>query len=78
MREQSPGTHITLLTPEKLRDLWLASEPEGDGRESDSGTLGSLGRLVFRKVVQVSDYFQSVSAEGKSGSVPGGEILKRK
>src|SRR5262245_48505691 len=34
------------------------------GRESDSGTLGSLGRLVFRKVVQVSDYFQSISVEG--------------
>ena len=65
--------------------LGMVAEQEVDsvsdalfGRESDSGTLGSLGRLVFRKVVQVSDYFQSVSAEGKSGSVPGGEILKRK
>jgi hypothetical protein len=48
------------------------------GRESDSGTLGSLGRLVFRKVLQVSDYLQSVSAEGQSGTVPGGEILRRK
>jgi len=48
------------------------------GRESDSGTLGSLGRLVFRRVLQISDYLQSVSAEGQSGTVPGGEILGRK
>ena len=30
LREQFPGAHITLLTPEKLRDLWLAG-PESDG-----------------------------------------------
>jgi hypothetical protein len=48
------------------------------GRESDSGTLASLGRLVFRRVVQISDYLQSVSAEGRSGTEPGGEILRRK
>jgi hypothetical protein len=48
------------------------------GRESDSGTLGSLGRLVFRRVLQISDYLQSVSTEGQSGTVPGGEILRRK
>src|SRR5262245_23769698 len=48
------------------------------GRESDAGTLGSLGRLVFRKVVQVSDYFQSISVENRSRPVPGGEILRRK
>ncbi len=32
LREQFPGAHITLLTPEKLRDLWLAAEPDGAGR----------------------------------------------
>jgi hypothetical protein len=48
------------------------------GRESETGTLGSLGRVVFRKVLQVSDYLQSVSAEARSGTLPGQEILRRK
>jgi hypothetical protein len=48
------------------------------GRESEAGTLGSLGRVFFRKVLQISDYLQSVSAEAKSGTLPGGEILRRK
>jgi hypothetical protein len=45
------------------------------GRESESGTLGSLGRMVFRRVLQISDYLQSVSAEVTSGPVQGREIL---
>jgi hypothetical protein len=48
------------------------------GRESETGTLGSLGRVVFRKVLQIGDYLQSVSAEGRSGTLPGREILGRK
>ena len=33
LREQFPRARITLLTPEKLRDLWLAGpEPDGGGR----------------------------------------------
>jgi hypothetical protein len=47
------------------------------GRESETGTLGSLGRLMFRKVLQISDYLQSVTAEAKSGTLPGGEILSK-
>lgn len=35
------------------------------GRPSEANGLGSLGRLVFRTVLQVSDYLHSVSAEAK-------------
>jgi hypothetical protein len=47
------------------------------GRPSETNGLGSLGRLVFRTVLQVSDYLQSVSAEAKSRKTAGAEILKR-
>ena len=47
------------------------------GRESDSSTIGALGRLVFRKVLQISDYLQSVSAEARSGTIAGGKILHK-
>jgi hypothetical protein len=47
------------------------------GRPSEVNGLGSLGRLMFRTVLQVSDYLQSVSAEAKSLRTPGAEILKR-
>jgi hypothetical protein len=46
------------------------------GRESETNGLGSLGRLVFRTVLQVSDYLQSVSAETKSRKTSGVDILK--
>jgi hypothetical protein len=46
------------------------------GRESETNGLGSLGRLVFRTVLQVSDYMQSVSAETKSRKMPGSDLLK--
>ena len=38
------------------------------GRPSETNGLGSLGRLVFRTVLQVSDYLQSVTAETVAGS----------
>jgi hypothetical protein len=47
------------------------------GRPSEVNSLGSLGRLMFRTVLQVSDYLQSVSAEARSRRTPGAEILKR-
>jgi hypothetical protein len=47
------------------------------GRPSEANSLGSLGRLMFRTVLQVSDYLQSVSAEARSRRTPGAEILKR-
>jgi hypothetical protein len=46
------------------------------GRESETNGLGSLGRLVFRTVLQVSDYMQSVSAETKSRKLLGSDLLK--
>jgi hypothetical protein len=36
------------------------------GRPNESNGLGSLGRMVFRKMIEISDYLQSVTAETKS------------
>ena len=47
------------------------------GRPSETNGLGSLGRLMFRTVLQVSDYLQSVSAEAKSHRTPGADILRK-
>jgi hypothetical protein len=47
------------------------------GRASETNGLGSLGRLVFRTALQVSDYLQSVSAETKSRRTAGADILMR-
>ena len=47
------------------------------GRSSEANGLGSLGRLMFRTVLQINDYLQSVSAEAKSRRTAGAEILKR-
>ncbi|MBI3490447.1 MAG: hypothetical protein HY047_01400 [Acidobacteria bacterium] len=46
------------------------------GRASESNGLGSLGRLVFRTALQVSDYLQSVSAETRSRKLSGQEIIR--
>ncbi len=46
------------------------------GRPSESNGLGSLGRLVFRTVLQISDYLQSVSAEARGRKTAGSDILR--
>ena len=46
------------------------------GRESEANGLGSLGRLVFRTVLQVSDYLQSVTSETRSRKLSGADLLK--
>jgi hypothetical protein len=46
------------------------------GRESETNTLGSLGRLVFRTALEISDYLQSVTAEVKSKKINGSDLLK--
>ena len=46
------------------------------GRDSETGTLGSLGRMVFRTALKVSDYLQSVSAEGRSRRIDGRDIIR--
>jgi hypothetical protein len=46
------------------------------GREGESNTLGSLGRLVFRTALQISDYLQSESSEAKSRRVNGADLKR--
>jgi hypothetical protein len=46
------------------------------GRESETNSLGSLAKLVFRTVLQVSDYLQSVSAETRGRRTAGADIVK--
>jgi hypothetical protein len=45
------------------------------GRSTETNSLGSLGRLVFRTVLQISDYLQSVTAETKSRKLAGRDII---
>jgi hypothetical protein len=46
------------------------------GRASETNTLGSLGRLVFRTAIQISDYLQSVSVDVRSRKVSGQDLLR--
>jgi hypothetical protein len=46
------------------------------GRESETNGLGSLGRLVFRTALQITDYLQSVSAETRTRKTSGAELLR--
>jgi hypothetical protein len=46
------------------------------GRASETNGLGSLGRMVFQKVIEISDYLQSVSAETRSRTMSGHDVLK--
>jgi len=46
------------------------------GRPSETGSLASFGRLVFRTVLQISDYLQSVTAETKSRRFAGADIIR--
>ena len=47
------------------------------GRPSETNGLGSFGRLVFRTVLQVSDYLQSVTAEAKTRRLSGRDVLEK-
>lgn len=47
------------------------------GRESETNSLGSLGRLVFRTALQINDYLQSVSGETKSRRMSGRDLVSR-
>jgi hypothetical protein len=46
------------------------------GKPSDANSLGALGRLVFRTVLQISDYLQSVTAETRSRKLAGSDIIR--
>ena len=45
------------------------------GSAADGGGLGSLGRMVFRKMLEISDYLQSTTAEKRGRKIAGREIL---
>jgi hypothetical protein len=45
------------------------------GRASETTGLGSLGRMVLRTMIKVSDYLQSVSAETTGRRISGAELL---
>jgi len=47
------------------------------GRESDTSSIGAVGRFVFGTMLRLSDYMQSVTAETKGRRVSGDEILRR-
>jgi hypothetical protein len=46
------------------------------GREKEATGLGSLGRTIFRTVIKVSDYLQSVSTETTGRRISGADLLK--
>jgi hypothetical protein len=46
------------------------------GTEGEANRLGSFAKMVFRTVLQVSDYLQSVSAETRGRRTAGAEIVK--
>ena len=46
------------------------------GRPEESSGLGAFGRTIFQKVLEISDYLQSISAQGVSRNINGGQILK--
>jgi hypothetical protein len=45
------------------------------GRENEATGLGSLGKVIFRTLIKVSDYLQSVSAETTGRRISGGDLL---
>jgi hypothetical protein len=46
------------------------------GKASETNSLGALGRMMFRTVLQISDYLQSVTAETKSRKLAGTDIIR--
>ncbi|MBI4477170.1 MAG: hypothetical protein HY654_08345 [Acidobacteria bacterium] len=44
------------------------------GSDEGSGSLGALGKFVFRKILQVSDYLQSASCEFTSRKFATGDL----
>jgi len=53
-----------------------AAEDAVFGRESETNSLGSFGRMLFRTAMKVNDYLQSVSAETRSRKIAGSDIVK--
>ena len=55
---------------DQFGDAVFGSATDGDG-------LGSLGRMVFRKMLEISDYLQSTTAETRGRKVAGRDILRK-
>jgi len=47
------------------------------GSAADGGGLGSLGRIVFRKMLEIGDYLQSTTAETRGRKIAGREVLRK-
>lgn len=47
------------------------------GTPDEANALGTVGRMLFSGVLQLSDYLQSVSAEIRSSRMTGRELLRR-
>jgi hypothetical protein len=47
------------------------------GRPGETNGLGSLGREVFRRILQLTDYLQSESAEARSRAIAGAHLITR-
>jgi hypothetical protein len=85
--ELGQAARITATSRYYLRVLATAgtiAEREADdvgdavfGRPSEATGLGSLGRMVLRTMIKVSDYLQSVSAETTGRRISGADLLKR-
>jgi hypothetical protein len=43
---------------------------------ADGGSLAAFGRTMFRAMLQLSDYLQSVSAEARSRKLAGADIIR--
>jgi hypothetical protein len=84
--ELGQSARITASSRYYLRILATAgtlAEREADevgdavfGRASETTGLGSLGRMVLRTMIKVSDYLQSVSAETTGRRISGADLLK--
>jgi hypothetical protein len=44
------------------------------GQDEGSVSVGAVGKMVFRAVLQVADYLQSVSAEARTRQFHGREL----
>ena len=46
------------------------------GRDSDTSSLGSFGRMVFQTALKIGDYLQSVTSAATSRKVRGSDLMR--
>lgn len=44
------------------------------GNDREASGLGSLGKMVFQKVLRLADYLDSITCDTRSGRIPGRQI----